>query len=401
MPNGLLVMGMRLVLIGIGGSGGTIADKLQSHRGTRRNLIEGAIAVDSTSRTKAKHHPANDSENSGTPTFDDELPADGLTTFDHIDRSVLIGEEATQARGTQSDPFLGAEIMEQDLNAIQQQLDQIETRSADAFLIVAGLGGGTGAGGAPVLAKHLSRLYKQPVYGLGILPTVDEEGERTINAARALPPFVTEVDNLLLFDNDVWDLKDTPFWEAVNNINGEITRLFSTLFWTATPKLTLGPDGELTSDSDPDARLQSVLSQASASTVGVVSEDVGGDGLVSGLLGDDPDRVPPQQLAERVMDSRPSFAARLESIQNVFVQVRAPEDYYTVREINQFYQQIADATESENIHLSYQERDAQTVSACGLFCGLHDAPRVDEIQDVAEHIGEDQLVEQIQRTILE
>jgi len=76
----------------------------------------------------------------------------------------------------------------------------VAVHEIDAFLVVAGLGGGTGSGGAPVIARHLKRIHTEPVYGLGILPGSDEGGIYTLNAARSLKTFVDEVDNLMLFD---------------------------------------------------------------------------------------------------------------------------------------------------------------------------------------------------------
>ena len=86
----------------------------------------------------------------------------------------------------------------------------VQRESADTFYdyMTAGLGGGTGSGGAPVIARRLKKLYVEPVYGLGILPARDEGGLYSLNAARSLMTFVKEVFNhfLLVAEQDFHDL---------------------------------------------------------------------------------------------------------------------------------------------------------------------------------------------------
>jgi tubulin-like protein CetZ len=64
------------------------------------------------------------------------------------------------------------------------------------------MGGGSESGGAPVVAKHLKRIYTEPVDGLGILPRSDEGGIYTLTTARSFLTFVREVNNLMVFDTD-------------------------------------------------------------------------------------------------------------------------------------------------------------------------------------------------------
>jgi len=99
-----------------------------------------------------------------------------LMGLEHIaeNQRVLIGQSRVKGHGVGADNELGAEIAEEDIDEVQGAIDSIPVHEVDAFLVVSGLGGGTGSGGAPVLAKHLKRIYTEPVYGLGILPGSDE-----------------------------------------------------------------------------------------------------------------------------------------------------------------------------------------------------------------------------------
>jgi hypothetical protein len=148
--------------------------------------------------------------------------------LEHIaeDQRVLIGQSRVKGHGVGADNELGAEIAEEDIDEVQGAIDSIPVHEVDAFLVVAGLGGGTGSGGAPVLAKHLKRIYTEPVYGLGILPGSDEGGIYTLNAARSFQTFVREVDNLMVFDNDAWRKTGESVQGGYEEINEEIVRRF-------------------------------------------------------------------------------------------------------------------------------------------------------------------------------
>lgn len=198
---------MKLALIGVGQAGGKIVDRfIQYDKEHGAEIVRGAVAVN-------------------TATAD----LRGLT---HIpeDRRILVGQAEVKGHGVGADNELGAEVMERDLGEIQGALDSVPSHEVDAFLVVAGLGGGTGSGGAPVLAKYLQRIYTEPAYGLGILPGSDEGGIYTLNAARSLQTFVREVDNLLVFDNDAWRQTSESVTEGFAAINEQIVKRFGLLF---------------------------------------------------------------------------------------------------------------------------------------------------------------------------
>jgi len=170
---------MKLAMIGFGQAGGKILDKfIEYDKRHGSGIVRAAVAVNTAK-------------------------AD-LMGLEHVPKEnrVLIGQSRVKGHGVGADNELGAEIAEEDIDEVQGAIDSIPVHEVDAFLVVAGLGGGTGSGGAPVLAKHLKRIYTEPVYGLGILPGSDEGGIYTLNAARSFQTFVREVDNLMVFDND-------------------------------------------------------------------------------------------------------------------------------------------------------------------------------------------------------
>jgi cell division GTPase FtsZ len=138
--------------------------------------------------------------------------------------TVLVGEHRVDGNGVGADNELGATVMREDAGAVLDALDGRLTSRAEAVFVVAGLGGGTGSGGAPVLARELSRVYDVPVYGLGVLPGSDEGALPRVNAGRSLKTFAREADALLLVDNDAWRTSGESVAAGFERINEAIAR---------------------------------------------------------------------------------------------------------------------------------------------------------------------------------
>jgi cell division GTPase FtsZ len=103
-------------------------------------------------------------------------------------------------------------------------LDGRVTAQTESIFVVAGLGGGSGSGGAPVLAKALRRVYDVPVYVLGILPGQDEGAMYQVNAGRSLKTVARESDAVLLVDNDAFRSSGESMSEGYDAINDAIAR---------------------------------------------------------------------------------------------------------------------------------------------------------------------------------
>jgi Cell division GTPase len=198
---------MKLAMIGFGQAGGKIVDQFVEYDQRQGSgIVRASLAVNTAK-------------------------AD-LLGLEHVPENnrVLIGQSRVKGHGVGADNELGAEIAEEDIDEVQGAIDSVPVHEIDAFLVVAALGGGTGSGGAPVLAKHLKRIYTEPVYGMGILPGSDEGGIYTLNAARSFQTFVREVDNLLVFDNDAWRKTGESVSSGYEEINDEIVTRFGILF---------------------------------------------------------------------------------------------------------------------------------------------------------------------------
>jgi len=168
---------MKTVLIGVGQAGGKVATALARYdeeMGFR--AVRDALAVNSA---KADLQ---------------ELPLD----------TMLVGQDRVKGHGVGGDNELGAEVMQEDASEVMSALGGRIDSETEALFVVTGLGGGTGSGGAPVLAKELKRVYDLPIYAIGVLPGRDEGALYQVNAGRSLKTLTREADSVILVDNDAW-----------------------------------------------------------------------------------------------------------------------------------------------------------------------------------------------------
>jgi cell division GTPase FtsZ len=197
---------MRVFFIGFGQAGGKIVDMfIEQDRKLGTNSFRG-IAVN-TARTDLM----------------------GLKNIEMKDR-ILIGQTLVKGHGVGTDNVTGARVTADEIDSIINAVDTRGTHDIDAFVIVAGLGGGTGSGGSPVLARHLKRIYREPVYALGIIPAPEEGRLYSYNAARSLTTLVNEADNTFIFDNSAWKNEGESVKSAFQRLNNEVVRRFAVLF---------------------------------------------------------------------------------------------------------------------------------------------------------------------------
>lgn len=197
---------MRVFFIGFGQAGGKVVDMfIEQDRRSGSNNFRGIIV--NTARTDLM----------------------GLKNIEIKDR-ILIGQTVVKGHGVGTDNVTGARIAADEIDSIINAIDTRGTHDIDAFVIVAGLGGGTGSGGSPVLARHLKRIYREPVYAIGLLPAPEEGRLYTYNAARSLSTLVNEADNVFVFDNAAWKNEGESVKNAYSRLNEEIVRRFGVLF---------------------------------------------------------------------------------------------------------------------------------------------------------------------------
>jgi cell division protein FtsZ len=154
----------RIVVIGVGGAGGNAVNNMIS------SGLEGVEFIVANTDSQALSQST-------------------------AERRIQLGAGITQGLGCGARPDIGRAAAEE---AIDQILDHM-TGTHMAF-ITAGMGGGTGTGGAPVIAEA---LRSQGILTVGVVtkPFQFEGGQRLLSAERGIEELQTFVDTLIVIPN--------------------------------------------------------------------------------------------------------------------------------------------------------------------------------------------------------
>src|SRR4051794_4407062 len=127
------------------------------------------------------------------------------------DLKVQIGSGSTRGLGAGADPNVGREAAQESRDELKDAL-----KGADMVFVTAGEGGGTGTGGAPVVAEIARELGALTV-GVVTRPFSFEGKRRGDQAERGIQELAERVDTLIVIENDrllqVVE-KQTPLGEA-------------------------------------------------------------------------------------------------------------------------------------------------------------------------------------------
>jgi cell division protein FtsZ len=107
-----------------------------------------------------------------------------------------VGRELTRGLGAGADPEVGKKAAEDHMEEIEEVL-----RGADMVFVTAGEGGGTGTGGAPVVAK-IARSLGALTIGVVTRPFTFEGRRRANSAETGIAGLRDEVDTLIVIPND-------------------------------------------------------------------------------------------------------------------------------------------------------------------------------------------------------
>jgi cell division GTPase FtsZ len=350
---------MRIFVIGYGQAGGRVADSFVAFtKRTGQHFVVRAMAINTAKS--------------------DLMGIQNLPMEDRL----LIGESLTKGHGIGADNELGAKVATEELYTIQSEIDSRGTYQVDAFLIIAGLGGGTGSGGAPVLARRLKKLYEEPVYGLGILPAKDEGSLYSLNAARSMVTLVNEVDNLFVFDNDAWKKGGESVKEAFTGINEEIVRRFGILFGAGEANEV----GQMVVDA---AEIVNTLKGGGISTIGYASEEIEKGGILKKFFSkkgtveklDSVTRI--TSLVRRAIAGRLTIPCDVTTAERALIIAAGPPKELSRKGIEQSKVRIEDMIRGKEVRGGdYPLVKGQHVATVVLFSGVSDIPRIKELQEI-------------------
>ena len=356
---------MRVFVIGYGQAGGRVADSfVEFANRTGQNFVVRALAIN-TARSDLI----------------------GIRNIPMEDK-LLVGESMVKGHGIGADNEFGAEVATDEIYTIQSAIDKRGTHQIDAFLIIAGLGGGTGSGGAPVLARRLKKLYEEPVYGLGVLPAKDEGSLYSLNAARSLMTFVNEVDNLFLFDNDAWKKGGESVKEAFVDINEEIVRRFGILFGAGEANEV----GQMVVDA---AEVINTLKGGGISTIGYAAEEIESEGFLKKFFGkkgtldkmDTVTRV--TSLVRRAVAGRLTIPCDVSTAERALIIAAGPPKELSRKGIEKSKVRIEEMIRGTEVRGGdFPLVKGQHVATVVLFSGVSDIPRIKELQEIGAEAQE-------------
>ena len=154
----------RITVIGVGGGGGNAITNMMS-----KNLEGVDFVVANTDAQALALNPAT--------------------------RKIQLGLEITQGLGAGARPEIGRLAAEEAREDIEREI-----ASSNMVFITAGMGGGTGSGAAPVVAK-IAKEKGILTVGVVTKPFAFEGKKRMENAESALENFINEVDSIIVIPN--------------------------------------------------------------------------------------------------------------------------------------------------------------------------------------------------------
>lgn len=226
-----------------------------------------------------------------------------------------IGRERTRGLGAGANPERGRESAEDHAAEIEETL-----KGADMVFVTAGEGGGTGTGGAPVVAK-IARSLGALTIGVVTRPFSFEGRKRARQAEAGIEELKKEVDTLIVIPND----------KLLQNTDRKVSMLDA--FRAADDVLYQGVSGITDLITTPGlinvdfADVKAIMSEAGTALMGVGSAN-----------GENRARIAAEQAV-----SSPLLEASIEGAQGVLLSIAGGSDLglFEVAEAAQFIEEAA------------------------------------------------------------
>jgi cell division protein FtsZ len=154
----------KITVVGCGGAGNNIVQSI--HSGCRSNVETIAVNTDERKLAEIEVH-----------------------------KKVFIGKDVTEGKGTNGFPEVGEYCAERARPTFKKMLS-----GSDIVIVVAGMGGGTGTGVAPIVAE-VSKELDAVTFAIAINP-FSFETERTKKASDGVKRLQAITNNTIVFNND-------------------------------------------------------------------------------------------------------------------------------------------------------------------------------------------------------
>lgn len=113
-----------------------------------------------------------------------------------IENKIQLGPKLTKGLGAGCKPEVGKDCALESMEDIKKMLD-----GADMVFVTAGMGGGTGTGAAPIIAKTAKDMNILTV-GVVSIPYLDERGEKLKIAYEGVKAMIESVDSLIVLNSE-------------------------------------------------------------------------------------------------------------------------------------------------------------------------------------------------------
>jgi len=266
---------------------------------------------------------------------------------------IQIGANLTKGLGAGADPNVGKKAIEEDREKITKILE-----GSDMVFVTAGMGGGTGTGGAPIVASIANSLGAL-VIGIVTKPFRWEGKKRMLNAEEGINELRQYVDSLIVIPNErilnILDDSAGAFqaFDKPNEVLHEATRGIAEIITVS---------GTINVDF---ADVRSVMNQSGEALMGC--------GIASGE-----NRA--EEAAQKAISSPLLEGVSIKGAKNILLNVTASSSL-TMKEINEGNQIIYDAAgEEANIifGLVQKEEMNEYVSYTVIATGFNAAPGVNQ-----------------------
>jgi cell division protein FtsZ len=237
----------------------------------------------------------------------------------NADHKLQIGTNLTKGLGAGADPNVGKKALEEDREKITKMLE-----GSDMVFITAGMGGGTGTGGAPIVAS-IAQSIGALVIGIVTKPFRWEGKKRMLNAEEGISEMRQYVDSLIVIPNErilnVLDDSAGAFkaFDKPNEVLHEATRGIADI-------ITIG--GQINVDF---ADVRSVMNHSGEALMGC--------GIASG-------ESRAEEAAQKAISSPLLEGISINGAKNILLNVTASSNL-TMKEINDGNQVIYDAAGEE------------------------------------------------------
>ncbi len=260
--------------------------------------------------------------------------------------TLQIGRNLTKGLGAGADPNVGRKAIEEDRDKITKILD-----GSDMVFVTAGMGGGTGTGGAPIIAS-IAQSIGALVIGIVTKPFKWEGKRRMLNAEEGIKELRQYVDSLIVIPNErilnIMDDSSEAFaaFDKPNEVLHEATRGIAEI-------ITI--PGKINVDF---ADVRSVMNQSGEALMGC--------GIASG-------EHRSSEAAQKAISSPLLEGVNIKGAKNILLNVTASTNL-TMKEINEGNQIIYDAAgEEANVifGLVQKEEMNEYVSYTVIATGFH------------------------------